>query len=275
MSMLTCLEKLISRKGLIYLIFNLLIGPGLFAQVDDKRILVKVRLDDYFQFLHPFDSSITSDLNEFENHVNHNLSRLKRRYHHDQDLLLKQLFYRFHRMYLKHYDDYPSFEKLISAGTYNCLTGTILYAIALKYLGFDYAIYETAFHTYLVINLNNDKRILFESTDPVEGLVTNESQITQLEQKYRSLKIAPWDLNRLIMEQASYANSYQKQITLQQLAGLHYYNLCVADLRQGELQNALEKLKWAALFYPSSKRISNLKQVITNSIIPNPLTLNE
>ena len=257
------------------MIFILLIGLGSFAQADDKRTLVKVRLNDYFLFLHPFDSSTIPDLNEFENHVNHNLSRIKRRYHHDQDLLLKQLFYRFHRRYLKHYDNYPPFEKLISSGTYNCLTGTILYAIALKHLGFDYAIYETAFHTYLVVNLNNDKRILFESTDPVEGLVTNESQITQLEQKYKFLKIAPWDLNRLIMEQARYSNSYQRQITLQQLAGLHYYNLGVSDLHQGELQKALEKLKWAALFYPSSKRISNLKQVITNSITPNPLTLNE
>ena len=275
MNMLTCIEKLIDQKGLICLIFNLFIGAGLFAQVVDKHPFSKITLDDYSQFLHPFDSSLIPNLNEFEDDLNHNLSRITRRYPHNRKLQLKRLFYRFHRTYLKRFDNYQSFGRLILDGKYNCLTGTILYAIALKHLGFDYAIYETAFHTYLVVTLGDGKRVLFESTDPAGGLVTSEPQIRQLEQKYRSLEIAPRDLNRLIIAQASYTNYYEKQINLRQLAGLHYYNLGISYLHRGKLQRTLEKLKWAVLFYPKSKRIHNLKQIITNSITPKPLTLNE
>ena len=243
MNMLTYIENIISRKGFIYLIFNLLIGAGLFGQVVDKYPFSKITLNDYSQFLHPFDSSLIPDLNEFEDDVNHNLGRITRRYQHNRKPLLKRLFYRFHRIYLKRFDNYQSFGRLILDGKYNCLTSTILYAIALKHLGFDYAIYETAFHTYLVVTPDDGERVLFESTDPSGGLVTSEIQIRQLEQEYRSLEIAPRDLNRLIIAQANYMNYYEKQITLRQLAGLHYYNLCISYLHRGKLQHALEKLK--------------------------------
>ena len=53
---------------------------------------------------------------------------------------LHYLFYKTHRKLLKQYTEYCPFDALIKDGTYNCLTGTALYAVLLNHFNFEFEV---------------------------------------------------------------------------------------------------------------------------------------
>jgi len=48
------------------------------------------------------------------------------------------IFTKTHQEFLKEYKAYASFNELFSTGDYNCLTGTILYALVLNHFGIEH-----------------------------------------------------------------------------------------------------------------------------------------
>ena len=50
------------------------------------------------------------------------------------------LFYKTHRKFLKQYQIHSSVEDLLRHGTYDCVSGTALYALILHHLGIEYEI---------------------------------------------------------------------------------------------------------------------------------------
>src|SRR5689334_20370888 len=50
------------------------------------------------------------------------------------------IFTKTHQEYLKAFKPYASFNELFSDGDYNCLTGTILYALVLNHFGIQYEV---------------------------------------------------------------------------------------------------------------------------------------
>ncbi|NJM25665.1 MAG: hypothetical protein HC859_09415, partial [Bacteroidia bacterium] len=92
---------------------------------------------------------------------------------------LRYLFYKVHRTFLKQYRLSEPFNGLFNSGSYNCVSGTALYAFFLDQLGYAVRICETRYHIFLLTYLSDSTSVLFEATDPLDGFVENQALIEQ------------------------------------------------------------------------------------------------
>jgi hypothetical protein len=157
------------------------------------------------------------------------------------------------RKQLKRYEKYVSFNKTLEQGKYDCLTGTALYSLILSELGIKHQILEFEFHV-LIYGKIGDHSFLLESTDPYEGFVTDVELI--------SIR-----LNQNINQRGESNVSLQKftnpiGISLQELIGLHLFNMAVVQYGRGFIEKAHEYATQAEKYYPSV-RIENLKQLLS------------
>src|SRR5688572_28329423 len=97
---------------------------------------------------------------------------------------LNQVFVKTHQRFLKNFNPYAAFGQTLDNGTYNCLTGTALYALILDHFGYRYQIIETNYHIFLVTETDEGK-ILFEATDPSGGFVSDAAAIEKRIASYR------------------------------------------------------------------------------------------
>ncbi|TAH24723.1 MAG: hypothetical protein EAZ07_09050 [Cytophagales bacterium] len=173
---------------------------------------------------------------------------------------LKRIFEHVHLIYLKKYRTYTTFPQLFENNGYDCLTGTTLYALIFESLGFQYTIYETANHTYLIVKLGQET-VLFESTDALSGFISDPEIIEETIQKYAS-QIAP-DFNNIIgmigQKKTVFApyKTYSEKISIYQLAGLYYYNQGIVDYNLKNYKASIYTLEKAYTLY-QSKRILSL-----------------
>ncbi len=165
---------------------------------------------------------------------------------------LKKIFGLIHRKYLKRYRQYSTLREVFEKKNYDCVSGTSLYALVFEYLGQSYQIKETPFHTYLILNLENSKRILIESTSPRLGWVRNENQIREMEHYFTWLDHQEFYGETLV---------FNRTITLRQLAGLQYYNQAVDFYNRKEFEQAKQYLRQATRLY-ETKRIKRLAKLI-------------
>lgn len=175
---------------------------------------------------------------------------------------VKQLFYRTHKYLLDDYQQYASLEDLMENGKYDCVSGSLLFAMILDRYGFDYQIVETSFHVFLTLSIDNEQ-ILLESTDPFGGFMTDQNEI---EVYVGDFKKAAQE-NKLYLDpvhqkRTSLFNpSIYREINLQQLKGLEYYNSAIYYNNNGALTNALEEVHKASKFY-DAERIIAFKELL-------------
>ena len=115
-----------------------------------------------------------------------NLASRKSKYINEK-VFLQKVFYKVQQTYLKRYNQYSTFEDLMQKGDYDCVSGTTLYALILSILGFEITIQETPFHTYLLVFLSNNQKVLIESTSVGQGFITNEKKIVQTIRQFMDL----------------------------------------------------------------------------------------
>jgi len=148
------------------------------------------------------------------------------------------LFDKTRSRFLRNYTEYATFSETLSSGTYNCLTGTALYALLLDHFGIPYQIIETNYHIFLIAESDNG-RILLEATDAQNGFVRGEAGIEARIKEYRENLPLSNDRKKL---QYQYETNLYKQVTLDELAGLLYFNRAIVAYNQHDLPGATEKL---------------------------------
>ncbi|MEM8895352.1 MAG: hypothetical protein AAGC88_12290 [Bacteroidota bacterium] len=181
----------------------------------------------------------------------------------DDTQFLKKLFFGIQRDKLQHYKNNVSLAEMFTQkGSYDCLTGTAVYALILDALGIDFSIKETDFHVYLIVHLDK-KDILFEATDPVNGFVENPIVITERVKLYRDGERASELLVSNQAEDASLRIPYRidRVISLSNLAGLQYYNLALKAFDATDYVLSNELIDLAISLYPND-RFSGFKQII-------------
>jgi len=193
--------------------------------------------------------------------------------HKNEMAYLRQIFLQIHKQYLKKYQRYSTFERVLLDGSYDCLTGTVLYAMVLRELGFPVEIHETGVHCYLKTYANQTP-VLFESTDPLNGFITEPDIIKEREKKYaHDLPSNPNTLQGLAgfksTTAASSVSSYSRLIGLKELAGLHYYNQAVISYVIKDYKGAVNILEKSFSLY-SSDRIYNLLVQCIGHVFENP-----
>ncbi|MDJ1498239.1 hypothetical protein QNI19_35215 [Cytophagaceae bacterium DM2B3-1] len=166
---------------------------------------------------------------------------------------LYYVFKQVHKRYLYHYQPYPLFTSLQDS-TYNCVSGTALYAWVLGKLGFSTEIREMNRHVYLRVHTVRST-YLIDATDPDNGFVSDDEMlISRRELWYASNEITQ-------------ARPCNKIITLSNLAGLQYFNEAVKAFNRGTYEKCMQLLNKATILYPGSDKIANL-QSMTQKQLP-------
>ncbi len=168
------------------------------------------------------------------------------------------LFYAFQQVqqrYLHHYQPYPLFTATFRDSTYNCVSGTALYAYVLQHLGFAVEIRETNLHAYLRVKSVRSE-YLIDATDPQNGFVSDdELLIARREFWYASNEIRS-------------GKAYNQAISLTQLAGLQYFNEAVKTFNRRSYAACAEHLAKAELLYPNSEKVTALQKMAQPHIQP-------
>jgi hypothetical protein len=168
---------------------------------------------------------------------------------------LNYVFKKTHQKLLKNYEQYASFNEL-SSGTYNCLTGTALYALLLTDLGYTYKIIETNYHIFLVVN-TADGKILFEATDPGNGFVTRQDAIESRLEKYNKNEVqASADKNYYL-----YSFKLFNEVSLDEMLGLLFYNQAIESYNEHQLPSAVANLDKAMSLY-NSPRVQEFSKIV-------------
>ena len=161
------------------------------------------------------------------------------------------LFYVFRQVqqrYLHRYEPYPLFTSVFRDSTYNCLSGTALYAYVLQQTGFAVEIRETNLHAYLRVKSVRSE-YLIDATDPQNGFVSDDEMlIAHREFWYASKEIRS-------------GKAYNQAISLTQLAGLQYFNEAVKAFNRRAYSKCMGHLAKAGLLYPNSEKITALQKM--------------
>lgn len=174
---------------------------------------------------------------------------------------LSQIFSKVHSKFLKQYEDYSSFGDLLKNGKYDCLTGTALYALILDYFDFKYKIIETNYHIFLLVE--STEPVLFEATDPEYGFVRGKKLIDERLDKYKKNQNSAEGATT-----ASYNFSFDlfNEVGLNELTGLLFYNLSIDAYNNHQLEQSVDLLDKASVFY-KSERIKEFSQVILLTLL--------
>ena len=190
---------------------------------------------------------------------------------------IRHLFFAVQEKFLKEYVLYSSFFQTIDNGTYDCLTGSILYAVLLEEIkrkgNFDYTyeIVQNPIHVFVKIELSDKSEIIFESTSLKKGFIATRrgiefylrEQADKVEeeiQKENTLFITNQKLNNLV--------------TLEEASALLYFNQGVSFFNQRKFAKTLKMAKKAFVLQNNETfynliQLSSQKLQNSNSIAQN------
>jgi hypothetical protein len=181
---------------------------------------------------------------------------------------LRYLFTKTHKRFLKKYESNADFRHLTENGSYNCLTGTALYALVLNHTGYEFSIIETNYHIFLIVK-SSSGNVLFEATDPEKGFLTDRIQIANRIAKYKENKTG-------VVE--SGANYYHysfrlfNEVNLDQMQGLLFYNEAIEAFNVRDLPTAINYLDKAIALY-NSPRIQEFSRIVLLTVMQTKMDL--
>ncbi len=151
---------------------------------------------------------------------------------HDEKQFLQYTFNYIHTQYLKTYQKEANFYDIVSKGYYNCVSGNILFAYFLEKIGYQYQIYESDNHVFMMVSVSEKDRVLVEITAFFgEGMIDNEKKIDE-----KLLDLRPTGT-----------------ASLMNLAGMQFYNEAVLAFQDQKYLESLSLSNKAYYFYPSEK----------------------
>ena len=241
-----------------FLIPSLAMGQGE-AVVDQSTAKLEYYLNRYSQTDNKAASS--QQVLKFVGKLESKRSSFKR----EKDFL-EYLFFKTHHQFLRHFAEYPSFGDMLNTGTYNCLTGTALYALLLDHFGVDYRIIETNYHIFLMAETAQGE-ILFETTDPTNGFVCDASAIERRIATYRQNSVLAANSSKTYYH---YDFDLFSGVNLDQVVGLLHYNLSIAAFNEQQLAASAIALARAIELY-QSPRIEAFSKLILMAILTSDL----
>ena len=180
------------------------------------------------------------------------------------------IFKEVHSRFFRKYEENVLFEKIFADGTYNCVTASMLYSIVLDRLGIPYEIKEKPTHIYLVVFPGADN-MLFETTNPRGLYMPDEKTKRGYVDGLVAMKLVTQEhVNSVGVSNAFNEFYYDKQnISLQQLAGLQYFNWAVARYMAKDMDAAITSALKANILYPNTKNLflksSLIREHLSNS----------
>lgn len=184
----------------------------------------------------------------------------------DTEYFLDYLFYKTHQSLLKKYSKHTDFESMIKSGNYDCVSGSIAYSLLLSHYNIEHSIIETDYHVFIVARVNG-KDYIFESTDPISGFIKDEDAVIHHIAKFKPVPTQLNIQNTIEIGAENYQNSAEntiyKEISIEQLIGLQYYNQGIYAINNRDFNLAKMKVSQALSLYPS-ERIKSVLDLIVN-----------
>lgn len=176
---------------------------------------------------------------------------------------VKRLFTKAHTDFLKTYKAYSQINDVFESGHFDCLSGTYFLAASLDKLGLSYKIFETNYHVFLLVE-TRDGEILLESTDKVNGFISNQLQIKE--------KIASYQETKTNREGEMYLSKLRMfhEILPSQLPGLLYFNRAVETFNKNQLSECCFYLEQAWKIY-DNPRIEAFAPILMRAIAASQL----
>jgi len=205
-------------------------------------------------------------LSRFENHLKEiNTDYFQRK---KESKKIKTIYNIIHDSYLDKYDEQSFFPDIFKKGNYNCVSGSILYGLALKELQIPFDVKETPNHIYLVAYPNTSS-ILIETTNPIKGLFVFDFYFKGNFVDYlRDNKLISSEEynNRSVNELFEEYFFREENITIKELAGIQYSNDAIFKMARQKYEDAFYQLEKSYLFYPSEKTAFLLLYTAANVI---------
>ena len=185
----------------------------------------------------------------------------KKRPHKSERDFLQQIFTKTHQRFLKKFSAHASLDDTFNNGSYNCLSGTILFSLILNHYGIAHKVMETNYHIFILAETNQGQ-VLLEATDPLNGFVTTVKEIDARIRIYRQNV-----LQGRQQDKAYYKFKFElyNDVSIDELRGLAYYNTAVRALNEQRLEAAVQHLVKANELY-ASHRIEEFTQLLLLSL---------
>lgn len=193
------------------------------------------------------------------------LAKLDKKAGSGTEYFLDYLFYKTHQTLLKKYSKHTDFETMISSGNYDCVSGSIAYSLLLSHYDIEHSIIETDYHVFIVARVEG-KDFIFESTDPISGFIKDEEAVIKHIAKFKPVGSPPKSQSNIEIGAANYqtteGNTIYKEISIEQLTGLQYYNQGIFAINNRDFNLAKMKVSQALNLYPSERIKSVLDLII-------------
>lgn len=156
---------------------------------------------------------------------------------------LRRLFFAVQETFLKEYILYSSFYQTIDSGNFDCLTGSLLYAVLLEEIkqkgNFDYTyqLIQMPTHVFIKIELSDKSEIIFESTNLEKGFIATPKAIDfYLQEQAQQAQILAQDETLLTLNDKKGNNL----VTLENASALLYFNQGVSFFHQRKFGKSLK-----------------------------------
>ncbi|GAA5042131.1 hypothetical protein GCM10011506_44660 [Marivirga lumbricoides] len=193
------------------------------------------------------------------------ITKLEKKRDSDTEYFLDYLFYKTHQILLKKYTKHTDFESMISSGSYDCVSGSIAYSLLLSFFNIEHSIIETDYHVFIVARAEG-RDYIFESTDPISGFIKNEEAVIKHIAQFKPTPTPPSVQNTIEIGAENYqtteGNTIYKEVSIEQLIGLQYYNQGISAINNKDFNLAKMKVSQALTLYPSERIKSVLDLII-------------
>ena len=176
--------------------------------------------------------------------------------------LLKKVFHKTQRKFLREYVSYSDFSEIFESGRFDCLTATALYSYVLGELNFDFSIIETNYHIFLLVKTSKGE-ILLETTDRYNGFVSRSDKIGERIGAYRTKALDG-------KNQYRYQCDLYDEVSPNLLPGLLYYNQAVKAFNAGSLEKCGDLLLKARSIH-NTARVDEFGSIFLKSVVESSL----
>jgi len=184
---------------------------------------------------------------------------------------LRNLFFAVQETFLKEYVLYASFFQTIEKGKYDCLTGSLLYAIFLEEMKqkgsfeYTYQLIQLPTHVFVKIKLTDKSEIIFESTSFEKGFIATPKAIEfYLQQQNQEAQKNLQEENTLVLTNKKLNNL----LTFENAAALLYFNQAVLFFDQRKFGKTLIMAK-KAFYLQKSEIFYKLIQLSLQELLKN------
>jgi len=184
---------------------------------------------------------------------------------------LRRLFFAVQETFLKEYVLYSSFFETIDSGKFDCLTGSVLYAVFLEEIkqkgNFDYTyqIVQMPTHVFIKIALSDKSEMIFESTNFDKGFIATQKGIEfYLQEQTKKAQEETQNENVVVLDKQELNNL----VTLETASALLYFNQGVLFFNQRKFGKSL-KMAQNAFSYQKNEAFYDLMTLSLKELLKN------